>query len=81
MKDSKSSDGSFRKIKLIISWDIIRNPIPVHGIQNEKFLHLLPFHDCSLSGYGFFYILTIFYLYSSIFNLTENVRVNGCDAF
>ena len=41
---------SFRKILLVLSLDINRNPGPVHVIQNENLFHVLPFHDCNFSG-------------------------------
>ena len=34
---------------LTLSWSINLNHLPVHGIQNENLLHVLPFHDCSFS--------------------------------
>ena len=46
---------SFHKILLIFSWDINLNPGPVHGIQNENLLQVLPFHDCNFSGDDFYY--------------------------
>ena len=33
------------------------NPGPAHGIQNENLIYVLPFHDCSFSGDGFYYNL------------------------
>ena len=47
--------GSFRKILLILPWDINLNPGPVHGIQNENLLHVLLFYDYIFSGDGFHY--------------------------
>ena len=47
--------GSFRKILLILSWDINLNPGPVHGIQNGNLLYVLQFHDCNFSGDDFYY--------------------------
>ena len=48
---------SFRKILLIVSWDINFNPAPVHGTQNKNMLHLPPFHDCNFIGDWFFFNL------------------------
>ena len=38
-------NGSFRKILLILSWDVNLTLGPVHGVQNETLLHVLPFHE------------------------------------
>ena len=43
--------GSFRKILLILSWDINLNP--GHGIQNKNLLHVLLFHECIFSEDSF----------------------------
>ena len=63
---------SFRKILLILSWDINLNPGPVHGIHNENLLHVLPFRNCSFSGDGFYYNLNIH---------SKNVSRNEWDVF
>ena len=47
--------GSFRKILLIFSWNENLNLGPVHGIQNENLLHVLPFHYCKISRDGLCY--------------------------
>ena len=64
--------GFFRKILLILSWDININPRPVHGIQNKNLLHVLPFHDCNFSGYRFYYNPNC---------LSKNVSRNEWDIF
>ena len=46
---------SFHKILLILPWDINLNPGPLHGNQNEKLFHILPFHDCNFSEEDFYY--------------------------
>ena len=43
------------KVLLILSWHINLNSGPVHEIQNENLLHVLPFHDCNFSGDDFYY--------------------------
>ena len=47
--------GSFCKILFIFSWNENLNLGPVHGIQNENLLHVLPFHDCKISRDGLCY--------------------------
>ena len=64
--------GSFRKIFLSLSWDGNLNTGVVHIIQNENLLHVLPFHDCSFSGDGFYYDLN---------SLSENVSWNDWGVF
>ena len=64
--------GSFRKILFILSWNINLNPEPAPGIQNENFLHVLPFHDSVFFGDEFYYNLN---------SLGENVSRNEWDAF
>ena len=64
--------GSFRKILLILSWDIHLNSEPVHGIQIEHLLHVLLFHDCIFFGDNFFYNLN---------SLSENVSKNEWNVF
>ena len=72
IKDLFRRYGTFRKILLILSWDINLNPGTVHGIQNENLLHVLPFHDCGFSGDEFYYKLN---------SLSEDVSRNDWDVF
>ena len=48
---------SFCNILLTLSWDVNFNPEPVHGSQNENLLHVIPFHNYSFYGDGFYYNL------------------------
>ena len=64
--------GSFLKIMLILSWGINLNPVPVHGIQNENLLHVLPFHACTFFRDGFYYNQN---------SLSENVSRNEWNVF
>ena len=63
---------SFRKILLILSWDINLNPGPVYWVQNENLLHVLSFYECSFSRDRFYYNLNSF---------SENVSQNDRDVF
>ena len=65
-------NGSFRKILLILSWNINLNSGTVRGIQNKNLLYVLPFHDCIFSGDGFYYNLN---------SLSENVSRNEWNIF
>ena len=47
----------FCKILLALSWDINFNPVPVHGIEDENMIHVLPRYDWIFSGKGFYYNL------------------------
>ena len=64
--------GSFRKILIILYWDISLNLGPGDGIQNKNLLFVLPFHECSFCRDGFYYNLN---------SLCENVRRNDWDIF
>ena len=64
--------GSFRKILLILSWDINLNPGLVQGSQHETLLHVLPLDDCSFARDDFDYDLN---------NFSENVSRNDWDLF